>query len=125
MEFSDREIISLYQDHGTSEQHHSEFKTDPDLERLPSGKFDTDRLVLNMGMMAYNILKHIGLTGLLGDDAPVRHPAKRRRVRTVMQELMYIAVRLIRSGRRLRLRFGKYCAGFKAFEKVYRRLVYG
>jgi|GEM_PF-2572476 len=31
----------LYSDHATSEQFHSEFKTDLDLERLPSGKFDT------------------------------------------------------------------------------------
>ncbi|MGV0036717.1 MAG: hypothetical protein ACNYPE_17840 [Candidatus Azotimanducaceae bacterium WSBS_2022_MAG_OTU7] len=30
----------LYADHGTSEQFHREFKTDMDIERLPSGKFD-------------------------------------------------------------------------------------
>ena len=35
----EQEIIGLYNDHGTSEQFHSEFKTDLDLERLPSGKF--------------------------------------------------------------------------------------
>lgn len=30
-------VIDLYADHGTSEQFHSEFKTDLDIERLPSG----------------------------------------------------------------------------------------
>ena len=40
------EIIKLYNDHDTSEQLHSEFKTDMDLERLPSGKFDTNALVM-------------------------------------------------------------------------------
>ena len=42
----EKEIIKLYQDHGTSEQFHSEFKTDMDLERLPSGKFATNALIM-------------------------------------------------------------------------------
>ena len=41
-EFSANDIISLYAGHGTHEQFHSEFKTDLDLTRLPSGKFDTN-----------------------------------------------------------------------------------
>ena len=36
--------------------------------------------------------------GLLGQFAPIRHPAKRRRIRTVMQELIYLAGRLISTG---------------------------
>ena len=32
-------IIELYHAHGTSEQFHSELKSDMDVERLPSGKF--------------------------------------------------------------------------------------
>jgi len=36
------DVIALYCDHATHEQFHSEFKTDMDLERLPSGKFDTN-----------------------------------------------------------------------------------
>ena len=43
--FSPTEVIALYCDHATHEQFHSEFKTDMDLERLPSGKFDTNYLV--------------------------------------------------------------------------------
>lgn len=125
LELPNEQVIALYRDHATSEQFHSEFKTDLDVERLPSGKFDTNDLVLNMAMLTYNILKHIGLIGLLDDDSPVRHPAKRRRVRTAMQELIYIAVRLIRTGREFHLRFGRFCAGFKAFDKVYHHLEYG
>ena len=37
-QFSGADIIALYADHGTHEQFHSEFKTDLDLTRLPSGK---------------------------------------------------------------------------------------
>ena len=63
---SDEQVIELYQGHGTSEQFHSEFKTDMDIERLPSGKFATNALVLSMAAFAYNILRFIGRLGLLG-----------------------------------------------------------
>ena len=56
----DEEIISLYHAHGECEQFHSEVKTDMDLERLPSGKFATNALILELGMIAYNILRMIG-----------------------------------------------------------------
>ena len=36
--------------------------------------------------------------GLLGQFAPIRHSAKRRRIRTVMQELIYLSGRLISTG---------------------------
>lgn len=58
-------IIALYQDHGTSEQFHSELKTDMDLERLPSGKFEVNSLVMTCAALSYNILRfnrHSGLS---------------------------------------------------------------
>jgi len=119
------QVISLYNDHGTAEQFHSELKTDMDIERLPSGKFATNALLLALAGLAYNILRLIGQIGLLGDWAPVRHPAKRRRLKTVMQELMYLAARVIRSGRQLALRFAAHCPGFRAFEVAYARLATG
>lgn len=122
---SDEEIIALYKDHATAEQFHSEFKTDLDIERLPSGKFDTNDLVLAHATLAYNILRWIGLRGLLGADAPVRHAAKRRRLRTVMQELMYMAGRMIVSGRQQVLRFSAYCRGYAAYMRVYQQLASG
>jgi len=122
LDLPEEQVIRLYEGHGLSEQFHSEFKTDLDVERLPSGKFATNALVLALAVLTYNILRYIGLIGLLGDVAPVRHPAKRRRIKTVIQELIYLAGRLIRSGRRWKLRFGRYCPGFAAFEFVYNRL---
>ena len=124
-EQDDQAIIDLYCDHATSEQFHSEFKTDLDIERLPSGKFDTNDLVLAQAVLAYNILRWIGLMGLTGEHSPVRHRAKRRRLRTVMQELMYLAARLVTSGRRLKLKFSQHCPGFAAFNQVYQQLAYG
>jgi hypothetical protein len=121
-ECSDEKIIALYCDHATSEQFHSEFKTDLDIERLPSGKFATNDLVMACAVLAYNILRWIGLEGLTGRDAPIRHEAKRRRLRTVMQELMYVAARVLESGRRLALKFSRHCPAFQSFEAVYAKL---
>lgn len=119
----EQKIISLYQNHGLSEQFHSEFKTDLDLERLPSGKFATNALIMALGAFAYNILRYIGQLGLLGEQSPVRHPAKRRRIKTVIQELIYLAARLIRSGNRLKLRFGCHCPAYPAFSGLYNKLL--
>lgn len=123
LDLPEEKIISLYRNHALSEQFHSEFKSDLDLERLPSGKFATNSAVMALGCFAYNILRFIGQLGLLGEKSPVRHPGKRRRLKTVIQELMYLACRLIRSGRRLRLRFGKHCPAYWAFNHVYGKLL--
>jgi hypothetical protein len=125
LELVAKKIIALYADHGTSEQFHSEFKTDLDIERLPSGKFATNALVLSCAALAYNILRWLGQTGLTGPGGPVRHSAKRRRIRTVMQELMYLAARFIETGRRLKLAFARRCVAVGVFCKLYHRLAYG
>ena len=117
------EVIELYRQHATSEQFHSEFKTDLDLERLPSGKFATNTLIMTLGAFAYNILRFIGQTGLIAPLGPVLHSAKRRRLRTVIQELMYLAARLINTGRQLKLRFSRHCPAFAAFSALYSGLM--
>jgi hypothetical protein len=119
-------IIALYEEHGTSEQFHSELKTDMDLERLPSEKFEVNSLIMACAALSYNILRYIGQLGLLGDKTPVRHPAKRRRLKTVIQELMYLAARFIATGRRLYLRFSRHSGlSFEAFAGLYQRLAFG
>jgi Transposase DDE domain group 1 len=121
--FSTQKIIELYAGHGTHEQFHSEFKTDLDLERLPSGKFDTNYLVCALAALAMNILRLMGQEGLHGPDAPVRHAAKRRRIKTVIQELVYRAARLMEHGRRLVLGLGANDRAAKAFERLHAQLV--
>ena len=61
----------------------------------------------------------IGQRGLLGPDAPVRHNAKRRRIKTVMQELIYRAGRLIATGRRVILGLGANDKAAKAFIRLH------
>ena len=120
--FSAVQVIELYCDHATHEQFHSEFKTDMDLERLPSGKFDTNYLVCQLAAVAMNLLRLIGQNTLSESDAPVRHAAKRRRIKTVMQELMFKAARMIRHAGRWVLGLGESDRGFAVFERHYRQL---
>lgn len=115
-------IISLYHEHGTSEQFHSELKTDLDLERLPSGKFQTNELVLLLGMIAYNLLRLIGQESLEGDDMPIRKRPSRRRVRSVMQDMIYLACRMMKHARQWKLTFGRHCAWFNTWRRVYLQL---
>jgi len=125
LSLDEQAVIDLYADHGTAEQFHSEFKTDLDIERLPSGKFATNALVLGASMLAYNLLRWIGQEGLLGPDSPKRNKSKRRRIKTVMQELMYVAARIIKTSRTIKLAFGKGCRSLCAFSAVYKILSYG
>jgi hypothetical protein len=117
------QIVRLYQGHGTHEQFHSEFKTDLDLQRLPSGKFATNDLVLSLAVLTFNILRAIGQATLISPDSPVRHAAKRRRIRTVMQEIIGIAARVIQHARRLTLGLGERCAAFVVFERHHQALL--
>jgi hypothetical protein len=117
--FDAQQLIALYADHGTHEQFHAEFKTDLDLTRLPSGKFDTNYLVCQLAALAMNILRLMGQRALLGPDAPIRHAAKRRRIKTVIQELIYRAGRLIEHGRRLILGLGANDRAAKVFMRLY------
>jgi len=117
--FSPEAIIQLYADHGTHEQFHAESKTDLDLQRLPSGKFDTNYLVCQLAAIAMNILRLMGQGGLLGPDAPIRHPAKRRRIKTVMQELVYKAGRLMEHGRQLVLGLGASDRSAQVFMRLH------
>jgi hypothetical protein len=71
LDLPEKHVIRLYEDHGTSEQFHSEIKSDMDLERLPSGKFATNSLILTLGGLAYNILRAIGQLGLVGERTPM------------------------------------------------------
>jgi len=82
-------------------------KTEMDIERPPSGKFDTNYLACQLTALTLNILLHlIGQQGLPGPHTPIRHPAKRWRIKTMIQELILLAARIIGHGRQRWLRLG-------------------
>jgi hypothetical protein len=118
-EASPDEIISAYHDHGTSEQFHSELKSDMALERLPSGKFSTNALVLTLSVLAFNMLRLCGQVAIAKGYVP-RREVKRRRLRKVIQDLMYTAARVITHARRLKLALSR-CNPFReAWMQTYR-----
>jgi len=97
------------------------------LERLPSGNFLTNSLILLIGMLAYNILRLCGQESL--QEAPdenrpgYRRKVSRRRVRTVMQDLIYLACRVVKHSRSLILSFGKYSVWAQVWDRLYKKFI--
>lgn len=89
--YEEKKVIRFYEDHGTSEQYHSEFKTDMDMERFPSGKFSTNSLVITLGQLAFNILRSIGQNALSSGMIKRKKEVVRIRIRKVLQDIMYMA----------------------------------
>jgi len=77
------------------------------IERFPSGKFATNALILELGMIAYNILRMIG-QGTIGGRAPrQKREIKRRRLRTVISNLIMMASHVTSHARQLIMGLGK------------------
>lgn len=112
--------INLYHSHATSEQYHAELKSDMGVEKLPSGDFATNALVLNLSALSFNCLRIIGQKALSAKDAlPVKLNVSRRRIRTVMRDLIHIACKVVSHANRVWLKFGRNCPWFKTFKEIY------
>ncbi len=115
-------IIDLYHNHGKSEQFHSELKTDMDVERLPSGSFATNELVLRFSMLSFNALKTIGIDAVsLKAYAPIKMNIKRRRIKSVMQDIIYSACKYVISGGYHKVKFGCDCAWYAVISRLYEK----
>ena len=89
------------------EQYHSELKTDMGMEKLPSGKFDTNRLVHELSMIAYNILRLLGDLLAKVESSPIRGKVIRRRIRTVILNVIHAPARIITHARRMQIDLGQ------------------
>ena len=118
--WTDQEIIDSYHAHAECEQYHSELKTDMDVERLPSGKFATNALILELAMIAFNLLRMIGQESLK-HKPDSKKSVKRRRLRTVIQNLMLCASHVTQHARRLAMGLGKSNTWRFAFMEVFKR----
>ena len=117
---SDQEIIDLYHAHGECEQFHSEIKTDMGVERLPSG-FDTNELVLELTIIAYNILRMLGQEVVNQGNAPAKRTVRRKRVRTVIQNVIHFAGYVTQHARQLLLSLSRSNAWAECFLALTRR----
>ncbi len=112
-------VIDLYHDHGTSEQYHSELKSDLDIERLPSGKFCVNAIVLLCGMIAFNTLRTLGQEVIARANlSPIKIKVKRWRLKTVLQNIIYCAARIVRHAGQIKLSFGKHCPWFDVIRDI-------
>lgn len=113
-------IINLYHAHGTSEQYRSEVKSDLGFERMPSGKFATNALLILLMMLAFNALRLLGQSALKMKEAlPRKFKVQRRRLRSVLQDLVYIACKRVRHSNSIFLKFGRYCPWFEVFRQLH------
>ena len=121
---SDEDMIALYHAHGECEQFHSEIKTDMGVERLPSGKFDTNELVLELTVLAYNILRMIGHEAVRQGNAPAKRIVSRKWVRTVIQNLIHFAGHFTRHARQLLLSISRSNAWADCFLALAKRFCF-
>lgn len=104
---SDDEVIEHYHVHGECEQFHSEIKSDMDVERLPAGKFATNELALELTILAYNILRMIGQETIGRRTPKAKSKVRRRRLRTVIGNMILMAYHVTRHARQLRMGLGR------------------
>lgn len=122
IEASEEDILKAYRRRGTSEQYHSEVKTEIGIERFPSGKFSTNNLILILAMLVYNILRFIG-NDLANRRLFGLRKATRRRLRTVIHGLMYMAGRIVVHSRQVILKLKAHRDWYAAFCRLYRLCV--
>jgi hypothetical protein len=91
-------VIQLYHDHATSEQFHSELKSDMGIERLPSGKFGVNKILLAVAMNAYNTLRLLGQKSIEKKNSK---EVKRKRLGKVITDIICVAGKLVKHGREL------------------------
>lgn len=118
LEPTEEEIIELYHMHATSEQFHSEIKTDMDIERLPSGKFSTNEIVLGLGGMVYNILRLIGQINCKLETSKKR-AIERKRIKTVIKDMIMLASKLVKHARKKIIKIYKEEFQISIFREIY------
>jgi len=116
-----RRCVELYHDHGTSEQFHSELKSDMGIELLPSGSLAVNSLVLGLACLAFDCLRFIGQTALGHEPAPADEGMRlmRHRLRTVLLDYIKVACKAVRHAGCIFLNFGRGCFNFTILKKVY------
>jgi hypothetical protein len=111
-----KKVIELYHRHGTSEQFHSELKGDMGVERLPSGKFEVNRIVLAIAMNAYNTLRLLGQKSIEPENLKM---LKRKRLGKVIRDLICTAGKLVKHGRDLILKINEKDPRLPVFLRLY------
>ena len=90
------------------------------VERLPSGKFAVNAMLLKLAMLSFNMLRFIGQTAIsLSDTLPYKTSAKRKRLRKVIDDLIRIAVKIVHHARQTIIRIWKEDPWLDCFRQIY------
>ena len=117
----EKHILKAYRDRGTSEQYHAEFKSELNMERLPSGKLSVNSAFLKMGMLVYNMFKIVGQDMVISRSLGLKK-ATRRRMKTVMNSVIYMCGRITRHARRAVLHLACPKPWYRFFSNLFCRL---
>ena len=116
-------VVMLYHDHATMEQHHGEVKSDLGVERLPSGKFATNSLYLQLAYIAFTVLRLIGDKAVMCDPSishrKSRPAPKRLRIGTILNRYVFVPCRLAWHSRQFQIAIDCNYAHFEAFKEIY------
>ena len=88
------------------------------VERFPSGKFDTNEPVLELTLIAYNILCMLGQETVRQSKAHVKSAVQRRRLRTVIRNIVHFAGHVTKHARQLILSVSRSNAWAAAFRDL-------
>ena len=122
------DVIALYHDHGTSEQFHSEIKSDLNIERLPSNNYEVNKLFFALGAIAYNLLRAVdNRLAQHKDKWPIhlkkkRVKQKRRRVGSILKDIICIAGKLVSHSGIKQMKIAKGWPWSEAILAVHREL---
>ena len=114
-------IIELYHDHAASEQYHCKIRPWVASLRLFCHQ---SAGVMYLAMLAFNLLCPMGQESLDYQGTPIknRNRNRHRRLRSVIQGLIYLAVQLIRHVRWGSLGFGQTSPLYHIFAHLYYHL---
>jgi len=110
---SPQEVIAQYHDHATSEQFHSEIKSDMGIERFPSKSFLVNELYFMVGMIAYNILQVLDsrVMECVADWSPYYRnkgmKQSRRRVGSIMRDFILVASKVVKHAGKVIVKFAE------------------
>ena len=120
------DCVAIYHAHATSEQYHSEVKSDMKMELLPSGKFATNQLYLQLSAISFNILRIIGQEAMKSSQKTFQHhntvETKRLRLKTVIKIFCTMSCKVIKHAGKIIVKLGSQCYG-EILLTIFKRLL--
>ena len=89
-------------------------------QRIKHGEIGHRDILKIAAALAYNCLRRIGQEALTCKEIwPVKIDVARRRLRSVLQDLIYVGCKFTRHANVFIVKFGRHCPWFKCFREVY------